>query len=95
MPIPEPTMGGEDMAYFLREVPGTFFFLGSRPQGPSYPQHNPKFDIDEDTLWLGTALLSETAWRWLETQQHPPVHAGGSGITPEHREVQASKTLPR
>lgn len=25
--IPEPSMVGEDMAYFLKEVPGTFFFL--------------------------------------------------------------------
>lgn len=24
-----PTMGGEDMAFFLREVPGTFYFLGA------------------------------------------------------------------
>jgi amidohydrolase len=63
--IPEPTMGGEDMAYYLREVPGTFFFLGSRHE-VAYPHHNPKFDIDESTLPLGAALLAETARRWLE-----------------------------
>lgn len=66
--LPEPTMGGEDMAYYLREVPGTFFFLGSRPSsGPVHPHHNSKFDIDEGTLWTGAALLAETARRWLES----------------------------
>lgn len=63
--LPEPTMGGEDMAYYLREVPGTFFFLGSRPE-VAYPHHNSKFDIDERTLPVGAALLAETARRWLE-----------------------------
>lgn len=63
--LPEPTMGGEDMAYYLREVPGAFFFLGSRPE-VAYPHHNPKFDIDESTLPLGAALLAEAARRWLE-----------------------------
>lgn len=64
--IGEPTMGGEDMAYFLNEVPGTFFFLPtSNPKkGQAFPHHHPKFDIDEDLLWLGTALFAATAMQW-------------------------------
>ena len=58
--IPEPVLGAEDMAYFLNEVKGTFFFLsGCNPEkGQIYPHHNSKFDIDEDVLYVGTALLS-------------------------------------
>lgn len=66
--ITEPTMGGEDMAYFLREVPGTFFFLGGGKEqnGGIYPHHHPKFDIDESVLWKGTALLVAGAVNWLK-----------------------------
>ncbi len=65
--VSEPTMGGEDMAYFLEAVPGTFFFLaGCNPEkGQTYPHHHPKFDVDEDILWLGPALFSAMAIRWL------------------------------
>lgn len=68
--LPEPTMGGEDMAFFLKEVPGTFFFLGSGTpeRGTAHPHHNPRFDIDEEVLWIGTALFAETAWRWLHAR---------------------------
>lgn len=65
--LTEPTMGGEDMAYLLQEVPGTFFFLSSNnpEKGIVHPHHNPKFDIDEDVLWIGTALFSAMAVKWL------------------------------
>lgn len=63
----KPVMGGEDMSYFLNEVPGTYFFLGSlNPiDGVCYPHHNSKFDINEDTLERGTALLVQGAIDWL------------------------------
>ena len=64
--IAEPTLGGEDVAYFLEMVPGTFFAHGScNPEkGQIYPHHNPKFDIDEDTLPLGSALFAGFALSW-------------------------------
>ena len=54
----EPTMGAEDFAYYLREVPGAFLTLGikNEEKGITYPHHHPKFDVDEDVLHLGTAL---------------------------------------
>lgn len=65
--IPEPTMVGEDMAYFLNQVPGTFFFLaGSREvDGQIHPHHNSKFDIDENILWEGSLLESAAAKDYL------------------------------
>ncbi|HHY35096.1 MAG TPA: amidohydrolase [Firmicutes bacterium] len=55
----EPVMGGEDMAYYLQRVPGTFFGIGSgNPEkGIVYPHHHPKFDIDESVLHIGTAVF--------------------------------------
>jgi amidohydrolase len=49
------TMGGEDMAFFLQEVPGCYFFLGSAnvDQALAYPHHHPRFDFDETALSLG------------------------------------------
>ena len=63
--LKEPTMGSEDMSYFLKKVPGSFYFLSSIPLGKIYPHHNPKFDIDENVLWKGSAILVQTAIDWL------------------------------
>ena len=64
--VAEPVMGAEDMAYFLNEVPGTYFFLPSCSEkaGQTFPHHHPKFDIDEGVLWLGSALFAATATEW-------------------------------
>ncbi|NLJ98812.1 MAG: amidohydrolase [Tissierellia bacterium] len=68
--IKDPTMGGEDMAYYLEEVPGTFFFLGgfNKEKGIVYPHHHPKFMVDEDVFWKGTALMAQGALDWLAKQ---------------------------
>lgn len=65
--LKEPSMGGEDVAYFLSKAPGTYFFLGgaNSAKGPVYPHHNSRFVIDEDVLWKGTALLAQGAIDWL------------------------------
>ena len=49
---PEPTMGGEDMAFFLERSKGCYFFLGVGREGCA-PIHNPKFDFNEDMLLTG------------------------------------------
>ncbi|MEN9208440.1 MAG: M20 family metallopeptidase [Gloeomargarita sp. GMQP_bins_120] len=53
------TLGGEDMAFFLQEVPGCYFFLGSAnpAKGLDFPHHHPRFDFDETVLSLGVELL--------------------------------------
>ena len=61
------TMTAEDMSEFLKRVPGCFFFIGSAnaEKGLNAPHHNPHFDIDEDVLPLGVAVLASTALRYL------------------------------
>lgn len=60
------TMGGEDMSFYLQQVPGCFAFVGSaRTDGTSFPHHSPRFDIDEAALAIGVDLLTETVARYL------------------------------
>ncbi|WP_285290500.1 MULTISPECIES: M20 family metallopeptidase [unclassified Bacillus (in: firmicutes)] len=59
----EPQMGGEDFAYYLQNVPGTFFFTGAKPVGSEtgYPHHHPKFDIDEKAMLIAAKTLGVAA----------------------------------
>ncbi|MEA3377628.1 MAG: amidohydrolase [Chloroflexota bacterium] len=63
----ERTMGSEDAAYFTREVPGCYFFLGSAnpERGLDAPHHNPRFDFDEDALPIGVAVITEAVLHTL------------------------------
>lgn len=65
--IKEPAMGGEDFAYFLQRVPGSFFNLGIRNKkiGAVYPWHHPKWKVDERSIQIGTALLAQVAFDFL------------------------------
>ena len=67
--VPEQTMGGDDMAYFLDAVPGCYFFLGGADptvgSGPSH--HRADFDIDERCLPIGTAVLAKSVLEFLQS----------------------------
>lgn len=58
-----PIGGGEDFAYYCERTPGAFVFLGAANPAKNcvYPHHHPKFNIDEDALPAGAALLAEFA----------------------------------
>ncbi|MTF40162.1 M20 family metallopeptidase [Cyanobacterium aponinum UTEX 3221] len=59
--VPEcQTMGGEDMSFFLQEVPGCYFFLGSANADKklNYPHHHPRFDFDETVLSMGVEIFA-------------------------------------
>jgi amidohydrolase len=57
---PEPTMGGEDMAFFLERSKGCYFFVGIGREGCA-PIHNPKFDFNEDVLLTGVETYCRVA----------------------------------
>ncbi|NJE03380.1 M20 family metallopeptidase [Thermococcus sp. MV11] len=63
----EPTMGAEDFAVYLQKVPGAFLTLGIRNEekGIIHPHHHPRFDVDEDVLYLGTAMEVALALEFL------------------------------
>jgi amidohydrolase len=61
------TLGVEDFSYMAAASPGAMFSLGVRaPGAPVRPVHTPDFDIDEDALPIGAAVLAETALRLLQ-----------------------------
>ncbi len=58
------TMGGEDFSYYTNKVPGCFFFLGTSPKdrpSMSTPQHCSHFDIDEESMLIGSSIFVELA----------------------------------
>ncbi len=65
--VDERSMGGEDMAYFMQEVPGCYFFLGSANPaiGCGEPHHSPLFDFDEAAMAIGVDIMVEATLAFL------------------------------
>ena len=66
--VPEcQTMGGEDMSFFLNQVPGCYFFLGAAnpAKGLAYPHHHPRFDFDETALGMGVEIFVRCVEQFL------------------------------
>ncbi|MGB0330434.1 MAG: M20 aminoacylase family protein [Planctomycetota bacterium] len=53
---PEPSMGGEDFAFMLQEVPGTYVWLGT---GGEFDLHHPRYDFNDEALPLGASFWVE------------------------------------
>tara|TARA_B100000029_G_scaffold76471_1_gene68305 strand:+ start:1142 stop:2305 length:1164 start_codon:yes stop_codon:yes gene_type:complete len=57
--MPYLSMGGEDFAYYLKEKPGCFFFVGSAPNEQELfetPHHCSHFTMDERALLVGPSI---------------------------------------
>ena len=69
----DPVMGGEDFSRYLQIVPGAFFRLGicNEEKGTCVPQHNTRFDVDDDSLAIGMQILALSAIKRLEKEDHP------------------------
>lgn len=61
---PQPTMGGEDMSFFLERARGCFFCLGAGREGGS-PIHSAHFDFNEDILLNGVETYCRVALELL------------------------------
>ena len=60
----------EDFGYMSAVVPGSMFWLGvAGPANPDPVWHSPAFDIDEDALPVGAAVLAAAALRLLEIKR--------------------------
>ena len=61
------TMGSEDMSFFMQEIPGCFFFIGSAnpEKGLDSAHHHPRFDFDERALPRAAALMATAATKLL------------------------------
>jgi amidohydrolase len=55
-----PSMGSEDFAYYLKEVPGCYVRFGACREGwENIPLHSPSFDFDEEVLKVGAIYYDE------------------------------------
>jgi amidohydrolase len=61
-----PMMGAEDFAYMSKLAPGAMFMLGAKFDDMHRPHHSPIFEISEESLKLGSAILAETAVKLLK-----------------------------
>ncbi len=61
----EQSLGGEDFAWYLREVPGALARLGVASPGTegTFDLHQSDFDVDEDAIGVGVRLLVGAALR--------------------------------
>jgi amidohydrolase len=78
------TMGGEDFAYYLQQVPGCYIRIGAQPFGDKgFPAHSSRFDFDEAALPIGANWLAKVA-----------LHAGSALRSGEFRPADRFVMLP-
>lgn len=65
----------EDFSAYQQHIPGLFFFLGVVPDGTPpetvFPNHSPRFWIDERVLAIGVRALSNLALDYLQGEAQP------------------------
>lgn len=65
----KPMMGGEDYAYYLQHVKGTYINTGA--ENPEWEDkkyhHHPKFDIDERALLIAAKVLGKTVLNYMKS----------------------------
>lgn len=62
VPLGTTNMAAEDFAHYMELVPGCFLRIGAREEGGEViPAHAPKFHAAEESIFVGAAVLAETA----------------------------------
>jgi len=62
--LPLANMGGEDFAFYTERIEGCFMRIGTWREGRErHGVHTPRFNPDEDSLLLASAVLAESARR--------------------------------
>jgi amidohydrolase len=62
VPLGTLNMGGEDFAHYMERIPGCFMRVGARERGgQQIPAHSPRFYAAEESIFVGAALLAESA----------------------------------
>jgi hippurate hydrolase len=64
VPLGVPNMAAEDFAWYLQSMRGCFLRIGARrPDERVIPAHSPEFDVAEEAILIGSAVLAESARR--------------------------------
>jgi amidohydrolase len=62
---PQDGLGAEDFGCFSELAPGAMFSLGSKVEGDEREHHNSRFDVNDQCLSYGVAIMTETTLRYL------------------------------
>ena len=66
VPVEQPSLGAEDFAELLRDVPGTMLRLGVSGSAGCAPLHHCRFQPDEKALEVGVTVLAATLLAWMD-----------------------------
>ena len=58
--LQKPSLGAEDFAEFLNEIPGAMFRLGVSGSKGCSPLHSSKFNPDERAIAIGIKVITES-----------------------------------
>jgi amidohydrolase len=62
VPLGFVNLAAEDFAYYMEKIPGCFVRVGAREAGSeAIPAHTPRFYAADDSIFVGAAVLAETA----------------------------------
>lgn len=62
VPLQTVNMAGEDFAFYMEKISGCFLRIGACEEGGRpIPSHSPQFYAAEESIFVGAALLAETA----------------------------------
>jgi len=66
--LKNPNLGGEDFAYFAKEVPSSYFYLGIAPSKDEIiKHHHSNFYVDDDVIEDGIAILVQAVFDYLNS----------------------------
>jgi len=78
--VPKPSLGGEDFAYYTREVPGCLVRIGGMgPDSPLAAMHSSYYDFDEEAIRVGAvyfSLLAQNAIVYLNERSKRAHNSG-------------------
>ena len=67
--LENPSLGAEDFAFLIQDVPGTMFRLGVAGDKGCAPLHSGLFSLDERSLEIGIKILSQTIVMFTKPSQ--------------------------
>jgi len=68
VPMPKPTMGGEDFSFMLNAKAGAYLMLGGGRGADDPLVHHPRYDFNDDILPIGASWWASLAERLLPRQ---------------------------
>ncbi len=82
---PPQSLGGEDFAWYLRQVPGAMARLGTRtPGGPTFDLHQGDLVVDEAAVAWGARLLAGAVVAERSRRRLSPESRVGNGFSAVH-----------